>query len=108
LNCGFYSTPQAMENALHDVEHGAVWVAYDPATKAADLAILKQLGSRDHVVVTPLDGMEAPFVLVAWERRLNVESIADPRVERFVEEYSTGKTSPERGAPCTGGVGTPG
>ena len=107
LNCGFYSTPQPTENAVHDLEHGAVWIAYGPSTSAADRAVIKKLAAKDHVVATPLDGMAAPIVLVAWERRLDLDSINDERAAKFVAEFSTGETAPEQGAPCTGGVGTP-
>jgi hypothetical protein len=107
LNCGFYSTPQPTENAVHDLEHGAVWIAYAPSTSAADVAVIRKLASKDHVVATPFDGMAAPIVLLAWERRLNLDSINDERAAKFVAEFSTGKTAPEKGAPCSGGVGTP-
>jgi hypothetical protein len=107
LNCGFYSTPQPMENAVHDIEHGAVWIAYAPSTSPADVAVIRTLTKTPQVVATPVDGMDAPFVLVAWERRLNLDSIEDPRAKQFVAEFSTGKTAPEPGAPCEGGIGTP-
>jgi hypothetical protein len=108
LTCGFYSTPQPVENAVHDLEHGAVWVAYAPTTSPADIAVIRQLATKSHVLATPLDGLAAPVVLVAWERRLNVDSIGDPKVQQFIDAFSTGATAPERGSTCSGGIGTPG
>ena len=29
-NCGIYDEPVAIENAIHSLEHGALWLAYQP------------------------------------------------------------------------------
>ena len=44
LTCGYYDQQPPDEYAVHSLEHGAVWVAYDPdKISAADLATAKQL-----------------------------------------------------------------
>ena len=30
LDCGAYDAPVRDENAVHDLEHGSVWITYDP------------------------------------------------------------------------------
>ena len=56
--------------------------------------------------MTPYDGMSVPITLVAWERRLEVQSASDPRIKQFVDGFRNGPTAPERGSACTG-VGQP-
>ena len=41
LTCGVYTTPVPNENAVHDLEHGAVWITYQPSLPAAQVAIIQ-------------------------------------------------------------------
>ena len=57
--------------------------------------------------MSPYPGLQSPIVLTAWEVQLELESADDERIPDFVERYQQGPTTPERGAPCWDGVGTP-
>jgi hypothetical protein len=106
LTCGYYNAQPPDEFAVHSLEHGAVWVAYAPDTSAADVAVLKQLAEHPKVIVSPYEGLDSPVVLVAWERRLEVPSVNDPRVQQFIDAYAGGKQAPEPNQACEG-VGQP-
>lgn len=106
LTCGYYDKQPPDEYAVHSLEHGAVWVAYSPDTSAADVAVLKQLATHPKVIVSPYAGLDSPVVLVAWEHRLEVPSVNDPRVQQFIDAYAGGKQAPEPSQPCVG-VGQP-
>ncbi|HZR98298.1 MAG TPA: DUF3105 domain-containing protein [Chloroflexota bacterium] len=110
VNCGAYAQPVPTEMAVHALEHGAVWVTYQPALADADVAALRALArGRAYVLVTPWgdDGLPRPVVAVAWGLRLAVDDATDPRLAEFVARYANGPQTPERGAPCRGGLGTP-
>jgi uncharacterized protein DUF3105 len=108
LNCGIYGKPVPNENAVHDMEHGAVWITYRPGLPAAQLAALKsQARARTFVDLSPYPGLPAPVVVSAWGKQLRLPSAGDPRLEAFISAYRQGPQTPEPGAPCTGGVGTP-
>lgn len=107
LTCGYYDQQPPDEFAVHSLEHGAVWIAYD-STKVlgADVQTLKAFAAHDHVIVSPYTGMDTPITLVAWEHRLEVPTASDPRIAQFVDEFANGSQAPERGSACRG-VGQP-
>src|SRR5436190_1168478 len=46
LTCGYYGQQQPDEFAVHSLEHGAVWIAYDPDLRQADVDVLKQFAAN--------------------------------------------------------------
>jgi hypothetical protein len=106
--CGFYeSDPPADQYIVHSLEHGAVWIAYDPDLDDAAKNTLRDLiGSQPKTMATPYESLESPIVVTAWARQLQLDSVDDPRIEQFIDQYRAGGQSPEPDAPCAG-VGTP-
>lgn len=109
LNCGFYTVPVLDELAVHSLEHGAVWVTYRSDVGAETLRALQVLAAQSsHVLVSPYEAQESPLVLSAWARQLALDSLDDPRFDRFLEVYLfDGPTVPEPGAACSDAVGVP-
>lgn len=108
LNCGIYSDPVPNVYAVHSLEHGAVWVTYDPQLSADQLATLREHLPSSYVILSPYIGLPAPIVLSGWNVQLRLESADDPRLPRFFEEYWRSQNVPEPGALCTGGTNGPG
>jgi hypothetical protein len=107
-NCGFYDKPVTDENAVHSLEHGAVWITYRPDLPQDQVDILRDLAhSETYVLVSPYPGLPSPVVASAWGKQLRLQSADDPDLERFVQAYRQGPQTPERGAACTGGIGQP-
>ncbi|WP_439593420.1 DUF3105 domain-containing protein [Microbacterium sp.] len=109
LNCGIYDQPQQNENAVHALEHGAVWVTYDPAVISGDaLATLKSVLPSTYVILSPYEGMDTPIAVSNWNHQLKVDSADDPRIAEFFTEYWRSNDVPEPGALCTGAIDGPG
>ena len=109
LNCGVYTQAVPNVNAVHDLEHGAVWITYDPAQVSADqITALTALTPTTYAVLSPYPGMDTPMAISAWGAQLKFSDPADPRVMSFLTTYWRSATSPEPGAPCTGGLDAPG
>jgi hypothetical protein len=113
LNCGVYSEPVPNENAVHSLEHGAVWITYQPDLDESSVETLRDFvndqnrATRDMMLLSPYEGTSAPVVVSAWGRQVELDSADDPRLDRFTREFVNGNQSPEPLAACTGGVGTP-
>lgn len=110
LNCDVYEIEVPAGNAVHSLEHGVIWIAHDPDLADDELDALRAVhDSRpDRIIVSPYDGLPAPVVAVAWERRLELDAADDPRLGEFVDAFVNGSQSPEPGAPCDGGLGQAG
>jgi hypothetical protein len=107
-NCGFYDFQVRNENAVHSLEHGAVWITYQPDLPDAQVRVLRDLArSRDHILVSPYPNLPAPVVASAWGKQLHLGSVEDPRLEEFVRAFRLGRQAPEAGERCDGGVGAP-
>lgn len=93
-----YDHQIANENAVHMLEHGAVWVTYNPKTAtAADINQLKtDVAGIDRMAMSPYAGLKTPISLQAWNYQLFVNKGTDPRIEQFIEALRDNpKTLPE-------------
>lgn len=107
-NCGIYAEPIDTEHALHSLEHGAVWIAYQPDLPKQDVAKLQDLArDEEYLLLSPYLDLASPVVLTAWEVQLQLDSVDDTRLTEFINRYQQGPTTPEKGAICSDGVGTP-
>ena len=113
LNCGIYSQPVPNENAVHAIEHGAVWITYRPDLSSTGISQLQQFvqthydGNELYLVLSPYPGLPAPVVATAWGAQIQLTGPGDPRLAPFVAHYIGGGQGGEKGALCTGGVGKP-
>ncbi len=104
LNCGIYDQAVPDENAVHALEHGAVWVTYDPALSEAEVQTLRDAVPSTYAVLSPYPGLPAPVVVSAWDAQLRLDGVDDPRLASFIQAYWKSPNAPEPGALCTGGL----
>ncbi|MFF9910784.1 DUF3105 domain-containing protein [Streptomyces sp. NPDC013457] len=101
-----YKTKIAEMNAVHSLEHGAVWVTYSKKAAEADVKKLaEKVGKTPYSLMSPVDDQTGAIMLSAWGKQVTVDSASDPRVDAFFTKYVQGPQTPEPGAACTGGVG---
>uniref|UniRef100_A0AAU2JPB3 DUF3105 domain-containing protein n=1 Tax=Streptomyces sp. NBC_00049 TaxID=2903617 RepID=A0AAU2JPB3_9ACTN len=106
-NCNgdVYQNPLPEVNAVHSLEHGAVWVTYnDKAAKADVDKLAEKVGKTPYTLMSPVKEQAGALMLSAWGKQLTVEKADDPRVAQFFTKYVQGAQTPEPGAACTNGL----
>jgi hypothetical protein len=123
MNAGVYTKPVPTERAVHNLEHGAVWITYDPNLPAADVKKLTAFVTKQSLIPEPAsavgfsgesnryidltpwatNSLPSPIVISSWGFQLRVTSATDPRLQQFVDTFRyKQKYSPEFGAPVDG------
>jgi hypothetical protein len=91
------------ENAVHSLEHGAVWITYDPdEVSGAQIDTLAELvDGESGRMMSPYEGLDSPVSIQSWNHQLKVESADDPRLEQFADFFTyNADFYPEPGASC--------
>nr|WP_305095191.1 DUF3105 domain-containing protein [Prescottella sp. R16] len=99
-----YGTPIRNENAVHSLEHGAVWITYDPArVSGADLDLLvARVEGRPYMLLSPYPTLPSAVSVQSWGHRLQLDDPADGRIDDFVDALRLNpNTYPEPGATCS-------
>ena len=98
-----YPDPVRSENAVHSLEHGAVWVTYSPDLPADDVDSLRALVEGvEYTLMSPYPGLESAVSVQSWARQLPVESADDPLLTAFLRIYRMNPDiTPEPGATCS-------
>lgn len=102
-NGAVYEEPVRDEHMVHALEHGAVWIAYDPTRiEGADLDALRdRVDQQPFMMLSPYPGMDEPISVQSWGHQLALSDPKDKRIDQFITALRENEyTSPEPGARC--------
>jgi hypothetical protein len=116
MNAGVYTKPVPTERAVHDLEHGAIWITYSPSLPAKDVAQLRAFVDKQsmiqegdnanrYIVMSPwADGsLPSKVVFSSWGYQLRLDNVTDPRMQKFVDTFRHNQTyTPEFGSSVDG------
>lgn len=92
------------ENMVHGLEHGAVWIAYNPQQVTGEaLDLLKvRVEGKPYMVMSPYPNLDKPISVQSWGHQLKLDSASDERIDQFVAALRTNPFGayPERDATC--------
>ncbi len=95
---GTYSEPIGDGNAIHAMEHGIVWITYQPDLLTEDeIERLEDVAGdfRRDTIIAPRPQNTDPIVLVSWGRRLVMATLDEDLVAEFIQ--TNRDRSPEPG-----------
>lgn len=98
-----YPEPVRTENLVHSIEHGAVWITYDPdQVTGDDLALLaERVDNVPFMAMSPYPGLDQPISLQSWGHQLKLSDAGDVRIDQFVSALRRNPfTSPEPRGSC--------
>lgn len=98
-NGNIYDEPIVDENAVHSLEHGAVWITYTPDLANEQIEALKSK-VKGYTFMSPYPDQESPIMLTAWGVQLPLDAADDERVDQFLAKFRQGPQTPEPGATC--------
>jgi hypothetical protein len=98
-----YTVDIRHENAVHALEHGGVWITYNPKkVSKADIATLAKLvQDQNGRLMSPYAGLDSAISIQSWNHQLKVTKATDKRLKQFADFFTTNPTYyPEIGASC--------
>lgn len=80
-----YPNAVRTENLVHSLEHGAVWIAYQPDLPTAQVELLaSKVRGQQYMVMSPYPGLDRPISLQSWGHQLKVDDATDERIGQFI------------------------
>lgn len=98
-----YPEPVRSENLVHSLEHGSVWIAYNPdQVSGPALDVLRaKVENQPYTVMSPYPGLDQPISLQSWGHQLKLDDADDPRIDQFIRALRLNQYQyPEPGASC--------
>lgn len=98
-----YANPVRTESMVHSLEHGAVWIAYNPdKIKGGQLdKLTNKVQGQPYLMLSPYPGLDQPISMQSWGHQLKLSNPDDTRVDNFIKSLRENQyQNPEPGGRC--------
>ncbi|MBP9802756.1 MAG: DUF3105 domain-containing protein [Candidatus Pacebacteria bacterium] len=92
---GVYDQPLIDEQAVHNLEHGGIWISYkdiDEETKTNLIKIAK--ANSQSVILSPREGNDTSIVLASWTRLEKMDSYDAAKIIDFISRNKNNSPEP--------------
>lgn len=75
--------------AIHNLEHGGIWISYKPDAPSELVGELKTIAERyrDEVILSPRAANDSLIALAAWGRLDKFDYFDEARIVKFIKAY---------------------
>jgi hypothetical protein len=99
-----YTSQISKEQAVHSMEHGAVWITYRPDLPQDQIdRLASKVRDVEFMLMSPLPDQDKAISLQAWGYQLKLDDAGDERVDEFINALRK-NASKEPAAGCSGGI----
>lgn len=86
---GIYQEEISDEAAVHNLEHGGIWITYqnkdDQELKNKLETLVGQYKTK--ILLSPRAKNDSPVALVAWGRLLKLQNFDEAKIQKFIKQY---------------------
>jgi len=92
---GIYDRPLIDEQAIHNLEHGGIWISYKNIDEAT-LENLKKIAKANprSVILSPREANDANIVLASWTRMESMEIYDETKILEFISRNKNNSPEP--------------
>lgn len=93
---GVYDRELPDEQLIHNLEHGGIWISYQPALDGESVEKLREITRRyrSKVILTPRAKNDTKMALAAWGRLDTLDTVEEKRIVAFINSFKD--QGPER------------
>ena len=85
---GIYEQSPADEQLVHNLEHGGIWISYQPGADEQVVEQLRDFARRYRkVIVAPREANDSAIALAAWGRLQKLETYNEESIIEFIEAF---------------------
>ncbi|HEY0700873.1 MAG TPA: DUF3105 domain-containing protein [Micromonospora sp.] len=100
-----YDAQIANEHAVHSLEHGAIWITYQPDLPKDQVEKLaERVRGKEKLFMSPFPGLDKPISLQAWGYQLKVDNADDSRIDDFIKALRVNASIEGPTALCNNGI----
>lgn len=96
--CGVHAAPIPDETMVHNLEHGAIGLLYQPDLDVEQIRQLESIvGDYEHSLFSMpyVGGMQSPLTIAAWGHTMELDEVDEEAIKLFIEEFRRAGSAPE-------------